>query len=394
MKSAATRNFLGFFGVQVGALVGTLALLASAMPCAAQQAPARPTAGVRVQLLLDQRRVAEAKKKVAPDADFPVYAYTMRAGNPNTELRLDSPELIQRWKGDFVLGGDFNKSGFESATQFLPAMLVLDLTNESRAPQQVASAYLAVDSSVSDRQPFMQLQSYGSDSFDLRNFGWAKAENAQLSFAFGRQQPATGSFTLALGSFGALEVSAKRVMTGLVPGLPNWQDNPPRCRSMAQVPTCFAQLQTSSAAGRLADMAYVRDDRVLTRLIGKLNYQWRDAAGTSRPREHPVNVELDMFRFNVTQGAEMGAPAPEETGFSIVMLGLDRTAYRVPLPYRPRIGAGENARFQLALAAPRSSSHVFRVVLEMTDGSRVESSTVDWLYFMPLFDLGETRQVR
>ena len=386
MTSAAARELL--------ALMGVLALLVSSTPCVAQPAATRTTAGVRVQLLLDQRRVAEAKKKVSPDADFPVYAYTLRAGNPRAELRPDNPELMQRWKGDFVLGADFNKSRFESATQFLPAMLVLDVSNESGTPQQVVNAYLDVESSSTDRHPFLQLQSFVGDSFDLRNLGWGKAENAQLNFAIGPQQPASGNFTLALGAIGAVEVSTRRVLSSLVPALPNLQNNPPPCRSVAQVPACYAQLQRSAPVGRLAEVAYLQDNRVLTRLIGKLSYQWRDTSGAARQREHPVNVELELFRFNVSQGAEMGAPAPEETGFSTVLLGLDRTAYRVSLPYRPRIGAGENKRFQLALAAPKSSSHVFRVVLEMTDGSRVESTPIDWLYFVPFLDVGESRQVR
>jgi hypothetical protein len=90
----------------------------------------------------------------------------------------------------------------------------------------------------------------------------------------------------------------------------------------------------------------------------------------------------------------MGAPAPEESGFKPITLLLDRNRYRLPLPYRPRIGPGENRRFQLTLNAPKSSAHRFRILMEMTDGSRAASAPLDLSYFVPQMDAGEARQIR
>jgi hypothetical protein len=374
-----------------GALAGLLAGgAAEAQIGGAMQAQ---PGGVRVQVFIDQRRNAAAKKNIGGQGDFPAYAYRMQPGNQRLELRLDNDELMQRWKGSFVLGRVF-ESSFESETQFAPVLLVVDVSNESGAAAQVAAAYLEVDASVTDRQPFMQLQAFGAEAFDLRNHGWGPAENAQLAFAFGPERPATETFTLALGSLGAVEVSPVRAMTTVVPALPALQRQSPRCRSVAQVRNCLAQLERTVPLGRLGQIAYLRDNQVMTRLIGTLTYQWRDAANRVRRQQHPVDVELQLFRFETGEMAEMGAPAPEESGFKPIVLALDRTQYRLPLPYRPRIGPGQNQRFQLTLAAPKSSQHLFRVVMEMTDGSRALSAPLDLLYFVPQIDVGDTRQVR
>jgi hypothetical protein len=101
-----------------------------------------------------------------------------------------------------------------------------------------------------------------------------------------------------------------------------------------------------------------------------------------------------VFRFDTGEGAEMGGASPEEGGFSPIMLQLDRQNYRLPLPYRPRLGPGQNQRFQLTLKAPKASSHQFRVVLESSDGRRVTTAPLDLQYFIPRMDNDEARQVR
>jgi len=383
-------------------LAGLLALLAAtALPPAAQAqiAPGSGGAqdGVRVQLFVDQRSVAAAKKQIGQDGVFPVYAYRLQPGPQALELRLDSPELLRRWKGDFVLGQP-TKASFEDANQFLPVLLVLDVTNESGSPLQVVSSYLEVQRSRSDLQPFISFSSWDEGIvqgfFDISNHGWGRAENAVIEFAFGRDQPVTERFGLRLGMLDAVEVTPIRAMTALVPSLPKLLDQPPKCPSNRQVPACLARLGRSMPMGRIADIAYTRADMVLTRLFGSLRYQWRDVGGQVQVREHPANLEILLFRFDTGEGAEMGGAGPEEMGFRPITLQLDREQYRLPLPYRPRLGPGQNQRFQLTLNAPKASSHQFRVVLETSDGRRVTTAPLDLQYFVPKIDVGEARQVR
>lgn len=371
-------------------------LLAAVAPARAQGgAPAAVAQdGVRVQLFVDQRRIATARKQIDPDGFFPVYAYRLQPGPQALELRLDSPELMRQWKGDFPLG-QTTKATFEDVNQFLPVLLVLDVSNESGSPLQVTNAYLEMQSSRSDLQPFMVLNAWQQDSFDLRNHGWGRADNARLDFGFGRdRQAVVGGFSLALGALGAAEVTPVRAMSAAVPAVQRLLEQPPKCPSNQQVPACLARLQRAQGMGRIAEIAYTRDDLVLTRLIGTLRYQWRDVEGRVQPREHPVNVELLVFRFDTGEGAEMGGAAPEEAGFQPIILQLDRQNYRLPLPYRPRLGPGQNQRFQLTLKAPKASSHQFRVVLESSDGRRVTTAPLDLLYFIPRIDNDEARQVR
>jgi hypothetical protein len=377
-------------------LSGTLALLAAITTppqSFAQGGPSAAQDGARAQLFVDQRRVAAAKKQIGMDGEFPVYAYRLQPGPQALELRLDSPELLRRWKGDFPLGQE-TKATFEDPNQFLPVLLVLDVSNESGAPLQVTNAYLEMQSSRSDLQPFMALAAWQQDSFDLRNYGWGRAENVRLDFGFGRERAVTEGFSLALGTLGAVEVTPVRAMAAVVPAVQRLLDEPPKCPSNRQVPACLARLQRAPGMGRVADIAYTRDDMVLTRLIGTLRYQWKDVDGRVQPREHPVNVELLVFRFDTGEGAEMGGASPEEGGFSPIMLQLDRQNYRLPLPYRPRLGPGQNQRFQLTLKAPKASSHQFRVVLESSDGRRVTTAPLDLQYFIPRMDNDEARQVR
>jgi hypothetical protein len=377
----------------------TLAAALTLLTATAVPPPARAQAldGVRVQLFVDQRRVATAKKQVGLDGELPVYAYRLQPGPQALELRLDSPELLRRWKGDFVLGQP-TQATFEDASQFLPVLLVLDVSNESGAPLQVTSSYLEVQRSRSELQPFISFtfweEGIVQGFFDVSNHGWGRAENATIEFAFGREQPVSERFGLRLGALGAVEVTPVRAMTTLVPALPQLLDRPPKCPSNRQVPACLARLQRALPMGRIADIAFTRDDMVLTRLFGALRYQWRDSAGQLQPREHPVNLEILLFRFDTGEGAEMGAPAPEEMGFKPITLQLDREQYRLPLPYRPRLGPGQNQRFQLTLNAPKASSHQFRVVLETSDGRRVTTPPLDLQYFVPQMDVGEARQVR
>jgi hypothetical protein len=374
-------------------LLCALAVLALGLPPAAPaQSPGARPDSVRVQVFVDQRRIAAAKKAIG-GGDFGVYSYRMKPGEQRLELQLDSDEILRRWKGDFVLGQPVNDA-FESETQFTPVLLVVDVSNESGAPAQVASSYLEVDTSVTDRQPFIDLASWGSETFDLRNHGWGRADNALLNFAFGRDRPASESFSLALGSLGAVEVTPVRAMSAVVPAVAALQRESPKCPSVQQVRACPQRLERSAPLGRLGQIAYLDGNRVLTRLIGSLSYQWRDAANIVERREQPVNVELQLFLFNTGEGAEMGAPAPEESGFKPITLLLDRNRYRLPLPYRPRIGPGENRRFQLTLNAPKSSAHRFRILMEMTDGSRAASAPLDLSYFVPQMDAGEARQIR
>jgi hypothetical protein len=359
------------------------ALTALAAPAFAQT----PPAGLRVQVFVDERRSAEARE--------PHAGYRLQAAAQALRLQPDAGDLMQRWKGDAVLGQPTRASMGRDASSW-PVFLVLDLSNEATRPLQATATYLEVETSVTDPQPFIAFAPWGYESFELRNHGAGSADEAVLRFAFGPKQPATEVFALPLGALGAVRVSPERALASLVPALPRLREQPPECASFEQVPDCLARLRGTHELGRLDDFAYVYRDRVLTRLTGTLAYHWRDAAGAVQQRTHPVDVEVQLFRFKVPEGyaAAPGPPAPEQRGYAPIALQPGRSNYRLPLPYRPLLTPGQNQRFELALTAPQSSSHRFRVVAVSSDGRRVASEWIELLYFVPRMDVGEVRQVR
>jgi len=367
-------------------LLAALAIAALPAPAIAQPAPGNATAGVRVQVFVDERRNAAARRQHI--------GYRLRPGPGALELRPESDELMRRWKGDTVLGQG-PRLDLGPGTSAWPAFLVLDLSNESTRALQVTQAFLEVDSSATDAQPYLEFSSRGLEAFTLRNLGWGTAENAVLRFAFGPETGLSEPYTLELGTLGAVRVNPERAMASLVPALAQLREKAPPCPSFQQVSDCLAQLHRSAALGRLGDIAVVRRDRVMTRLSGTLSYQWRDAEGVPQTRSQALQTELQLFRFEVPEpgAAGIGAPGPEQEGYAPVALQLDRSRYRLSLPYRPRLGPGENQRFQLALSAPQASRHRLRVVVEY-EGRRATGEPIDLLYFVPKADPGEPRLVR
>jgi hypothetical protein len=363
-----------------------LAGLAAAAPATAQTPLDTPQAGVRLQVFVDQRRQAAMREQP--------FGYRQRAGAQAIELLPDADALMQQWKGDAVLGTG-PRLAFERDAKPTPVFLVLDVSNESATPIQATDSYLDVEASATELQPFITLAAW-SESFQLSNQGWGPAENARLSFAFGPERPATERASLPLGTLGVVAVNPERALTAVVPALAPLREQPPKCSSMEQVRDCLAQLQGTQALGRIGDIAYVRRNQVLTRLIGTLSYDWRDAAGAVQTREQPINVEQRLFSFDTGErpAAAMGPPGPEQEGYEPVALQLDRKTYRLRLPYRPLLAPGQNQRFQLALIAPKASRHQLRVVMETSDGRRVTTPRLDLLYFVPKMELEAVRQVR
>lgn len=360
----------------------TLLLAGLALHTAAQVIPD----GLRVQVFIDERRSAAARE---PHAGY-------RLQPAATGLLLQpADELMQRWKGDAVLGQG-PRLGFDKEAASWPVFLVLDLSNESTQALQATRVFLDIESSATDPQPFLQFQPWGFEAFLLHNRGWGRAENAVLNFSFGAQQAVSDRFSLALGALGSVRVTPERAMAALVPALAPLRLQPPRCPALEQVPDCLVQLRDAHTLGRLDDIAYLRWDRVMTRLLGTLSYQWRDGAGGVQARTQPLNIELQLFRFAIPDrsAAAPGAPSPEQQGFAPITLQLERSGYRLPLPYRPLLGPGQNQRFELTLNAPKSSRHRFRVVVEASGGRRAATEPIELQYFVPQFESAEARDVR
>ncbi len=365
------------------------ALLAGALlagPWAA--ALAQPQPALRVQVFIDQQRFEATRREVRYDA----VGYRLQASPAGLRLAPAADDLLRGWKGDAIATGVSL-----APRRFVPVMLVLDLANESQSPLQVVGTHLRVASSATDLQPQIVAADGYDRSVQLRNHGWGPAEAATLRFGFGVKPPPDRPFVREMGTLGAVDLVVQKELETAVPGLARLIEKPPTCPTEGELPKCFERLKATPAGRGLGEVGLLRWQSVLTRLHGTLRYRWRDAAGAESAREQTLALDLHLFDFVVIERrppvAAMARP-PEERGFSPVELPLDRKAYRVPLPYRPLLPAGQARRFELALLAPKSSHHLFEIVVETAGGGRTVSPPIELDYLRPNPDTGETRTLR
>jgi hypothetical protein len=348
---------------------------------------------------VDERRNKQAHARITEQGGD-AYVYAQVPSATGLAVRLASRELINLWKRSAILKPDAIEP-FETVHQFAPVMLVVDATNEGTGPQQIVNAYLEVASSNSDLQPLI-LMTGGAGcggggmvkSFDFSNYGWGAAENAVLSFTFTREQRRTQTFEMQLGNLGSVEAIPSRAVAALAPEVGQWRSRPPKCASMARVPTCLSQLEQQGKLGRLAGLTTTSGNSVGTHVVAELTYRWHDVSGRVTQRSSPVQAVFELFQFDTGEGPECGAGGPGEAGFKSIRLELDRTNYRIPLPFRGAMGPRQNRRFELTLTAIKASQHNFQVVLELADGSRSASVPVELLYFTPQLKGGALRSVR
>src|SRR6185436_11646373 len=200
--------------------------LAQAQPPAGPGLGAVEAGGVVLNLFVD--RSANAKFKSA-DREMKSYVYEGQLAGNLLKVQLDSPELMGLWKGNGtiskILDGDSDEL-FEAVEQFAPVFLVVDVDNEREGAVQIDDAYLEVEQSHTDPQPYLTIRSEyppwacirtkGKNgpldpTFELANAGWGPVRNAGIRYAFGDESgPHTQSFTVQVGDFtGSTEVTTQ-----------------------------------------------------------------------------------------------------------------------------------------------------------------------------------------
>lgn len=386
-----------------------VAALASAVLNAAlvpSDVAAQGAGPVRVDVYIDARRNREAAKVIGDDI-FPVYTYGQSRRSDGTLLiGPSSDDLLGLWKGDRELT---RKSGdlWESTFQFAPVLLVLDVSNLGTTRTDIVRASLRVAESLTDRQPFIRMGGGGCGNGAVRditlwNDGWRVADNAVLEWRFGSPAgPNSPSFRAELGQLGAVAFEPIRALSALMPAVTALRERPPRCASREQLPTCFARLRGSGQLGQLAGLLELSGDGgmysedLYINLAGTLSYDWKHHPSNQlRQRRQSFKASVWVFKFDVGDSVECGAPAPVDGGYRVVMLPTDQSNYQVPLPYRASLQPRGNARFELTLRAERASTHRFEVVVETADGVVSSSGPIELLYFVPTKNRSPLREMR
>ena len=348
---------------------------------------------VEVSVYLDSRLDDEFRSAQEEDG-FDRYSYQVDDSSGVLEIRLASDEIMNLWKGEAPITATLRQGisdYFEDVSQFGPVFVVVDIANEESQTAEVVGAYLDIDESMSDLQPY--IDAYGPadgcnarlvTDFSLFNSGWGPAENARLTYAFGTEQaPGQNVFVAELGTID--EYAAPSIADGLLSlgvDIDRLQTADFQCASEDQFAACLADWQRSDLLAGLGDSTFTDENSLLlTRLWGILEYTWTDAKGGSNQRKSPVIVDFPVL--DVGFGPECGAGGPVERGFPTAKLPLDETNVRIPINYRDTIAPREQKRFGLNFIADKSSRHHFRFVVELADGRTIASPDIDLLYFIP-----------
>jgi hypothetical protein len=350
----------------------------------------------------------------------------------NTErglvIRPDKERLIGMWKGNAEIQltekeetvhdvAEASYGVFSLGKTLLPPLdITVEVANRATAPVQVTGAYLDVSRSVTDLQPAIQVSllarkcSFGSDTgcspysprLGFENFGWGSARNARLRFSFvapnNKSMPDHFDITKPLADLNRRldvdfepELKAAGADTGFLAKEAKTRGF--RC-DIERIENCIVKIGGSKVFGSLADKVSLvppgfpgSDDvpRLVTMAAGVLEYQWIDAAGQMHTRVSPFRdiLWLGHVYYEAEKGEGSGTERPIR---KTIQLLVDRSDYRIALPFQREVPAGRVVAYSLPIEAPRASEHDFTLVLQLADGREIRSRPIHLLYFIPSWE--------
>jgi hypothetical protein len=348
---------------------------------------------VAVNVYMD-RRLNDEFRSVQDEDGFEHFTYAVDDSTGVLQIRLASPEILGLWKGDDPITATLRQGTsdyFEDGTQFGPVFVVVDIANEESQAAEVVGAYIDIDESMSDLQPYVD--AYGPadgcnarlvTDFSLNNAGWGAVEDARLTYAFGTEaEPGQAVFVTEIGSFE--DYSSPSIAGGLEAlgvDVTRLQNDDFQCSSEAEYAACLADWRDSDLLAPFKGALFSDDNaQLLTRMWGMLEYTWTDSRGGKNERRSPIIIDFPVL--DVSFGPECGAGGPIERGFPTAELPLDVENVRIPINYTDTIAPREQKRFGLNFVAAKSSRYLFRFVVELADGRTIDSPDIDLEYFVP-----------
>lgn len=332
--------------------------------------------------------------------------YTSTASKAGLSIFPNNPRLMAAWKGN----GDIALSEMEESSEttsygifsimkedLAPPRLKLSIQNRGQAVIGITGFYLDVASSVTDLEPAVQI-SVGdlvpcsqrhrpnvSLDINLENFGWGRVENPQMDFRFASNRASSEVHHKTLMSFlskAKVDFGQDVAATGaLVPTRSTDQAPPLPCRG-ADYGACLARLVAAGRLGSLGPYLSTKDEHVSLGIKGQLAYTWTDSSGHQRSRSSPFTTSLLLGHFPKHIECAEGS-GEEEIVSRPAVLHLDQSHYRLPIAFEKRLPAGEVARYDLDVTAPKSSEHKFTLVVQLADGRQIRSQPIDLTYFVP-----------
>ncbi|MCX5512998.1 MORN repeat-containing protein [Kaistia algarum] len=347
---------------------------------------------VRISLTVDRRSLVGV-----PDIN-PLYYI---AENTPEKVRIfpDDAELLDVWLGKTAPSSearpnnDFEEQNFMGPTvRYGPVPLLLNVENASGQPIGIEGAFLDVAKSVSELRPALELNESFSAQCDrafesgleFENFGWsaARSVSATINFVDSNENAVGPSFvqpTADISNIEDIDVRNELMRRGVK--VERLERDALKCTS-TDTDKCLAEQVASGMFGDLGKAVTLSDDAFFLNLAGTLDYQWTTAEHTSTKGAAKFTTSLVMGHLPF-QG-ECGEGANEfNLGSKPFELRLDTGGYQVALPLSDTIPPGVVSRWRLWLDAPKSSTHDFRLRIQLADGRMVESRPVSLLYFKP-----------
>jgi hypothetical protein len=352
-----------------------------------------PAEDVRIGIVVDR-----------PHGDDNRLKYFASSSAPGLGIKPDNKRLMDVWKGDASIhlteneemawtDGTFGIFAY-TPEAIAPLNLTLQFQNRSDRNIQVTGVFLDMASSVTDRQPAVQL-SVGTDdkcdsrhrpnfspSMELQNFGWGAAENPEISYRIGKTDSVVRKHLSTLSSSEKIDLETRTAEVGAdVRTLSEHKKKEFPCENQAYE-TCFASLKTKGIFGELTQSLVLKENNIIVPIEGNLKYDWHDDAGglNHRSSKFKTNIVLARLQF----AAECGEGGePQMVSHKRFELKLDQSNYRIPLAFEAQVPAGQQARYLLALHATKSSHHQFKIVVQLADGREIRSRPIDLIYFVP-----------
>lgn len=345
---------------------------------------------VRISLTVDRRSLIGV-----PNIN-PLYYI---AENTPEQVRIfpDDAEMLEVWRGEAPLDSHADASGEEELTfmgptvRYGPVPLVLNVENASGQPIGIAGASLVVTKSVSELRPALEVlnneKCEGSEfetDFGFENFGWSQLQSVRVTMNFvdvdgNAVGPAFVQSMEDITYTQWIDIADELVRRNV--NIDRLRNSALQCTS-PNSDACLAEQLASDVFGEIGEAMSLTGNAFHVGLAGKLDYQWATADGTLSPgtSEFATSLVVGYLPYQL----ECGEGASEVIlRFEPFKLQLDAGGYQVALPLSDEIPAGVVSRWRFWLDALKSSTHEFRLRVQLADGRTLESRPVNLLYFKP-----------
>jgi hypothetical protein len=323
------------------------------------------------------------------------------------QIRPANNRLLKMWREkaelQLSLKEEFQESQIgvlaQTKEQLVPLNLRVELQNKSSSsPIQMTGLYLDVPNSSTETKPAIQM-TVGSASacnaaiyaaysskLTFENFGWSTAEGVALKLSLTSPQGGDRPFTISKKP-GDLDKTLTIDVEGDLKSMAvdtNYLKNLEEgfvCGSQAAA-QCLNRFRATGKLGQLANFVQLADTTFVLKFASVLDYSWRDAKGNVQNWTHPFTATLPLGFIKPTGcGGERGGP--QVITSKAQQFKLDVGSYRIPIAYQATVAPTKTIPLIFPVEAPKSSSHDFTVVIQLSDGREIRSRPVNLLYYRP-----------